>query len=191
MKDVKLRSIIFLAAAFLLLSCSGLKQVSNLETDSKCTANDGKTTIDTMYFYKYQENNDEITITEYIGEEKNIRIPVHINGKQVRVIGNYTFSSCSEIESIFIPTTVAIIGESSFAYCSALKSMDIPQSVTSIGDYAFHECSGLSSIIIPKNVVTIGNYAFKGCPSLTISGYKNSSAEKFAADNNIPFKSMD
>ncbi len=172
-------------------SCAGLKQSIDVEKDSKYIENDGKTTVDIMYYYKYQETNGEITITQYIGEDKIIKIPVHINGKQVRNIGSYTFSACSDIESVSIPTTIISIGESSFAYCTGLKDITIPHGVVSVGQYAFHECTGLTNITIPKSVTSIENDAFKSCTSLTISGYKNSCAEKYASENNIPFKALD
>ena len=84
----------------------------------------------------------------------------------VTFIGNYAFSECSGLTSIYIPNSVTSIGENAFDKCTNLTSINIPSSVTSIGYGAFRS-SGLTSIIIPNFMTFIGNEAFYGCRSLT------------------------
>ncbi len=67
----------------------------------------------------------------------------------------------------------------------------IPGSVTSIGDGAFGYCKGLTNTTIPASVIEIGSDAFYGCDNVTIYGYKNSYAETYAKDNDIPFVAIE
>ncbi len=55
---------------------------------------------------------------------------------------------------------VKVIGEYAFYWCKNLNSIDIPNSVTTIGDSAFGGCDSLTSINIPNSVTTIGKDAF-------------------------------
>ena len=64
----------------------------------------------------------------------------------------------------------------------------IPNGVTSIGDSAFADCESLKSITIPNSVTTIGNYAFRFCENIIIQCNRNSYAEEYAKENNIPCK---
>jgi len=120
----------------------------------------------------YEVINRTITITKYIGNEADLRIPVSIQGMPVTVIGEYAFSHMSRLE----------IGENAFAHRGrlengppavlyernySLKNVTIPSSVTTIGNYAFDGCSSLTNITIPSSVTTIGVRAFSGCSSLT------------------------
>ena len=105
-------------------------------------------------------------------------------------IGNFVFSSCTDLTSIEIPNSVTSIGmcafddctslisvtigngvtsieASAFRKCRGLTSVSIPNSVTSVGNNAFSNCSGLTSVTIGNSVTTIGNYAFYNCTRLT------------------------
>ena len=45
----------------------------------------------------------------------------------------------------------------------------------------------IQKIQIPSSVKQVGSLAFKNCKNFTIYGYKNSYAETYANENNIPF----
>ncbi len=81
-------------------------------------------------------------------------------------IGDYAFSSCSNLTSVTIGNSVTSIGDCAFMFCSSLTSITIPNSVTSIGSDAFYGCKGLTSIVIPNSVTRIGRWAFGGCDGL-------------------------
>ena len=82
-------------------------------------------------------------------------------------IGEYAFSSCSELTSVNIPNSVTSIDNYAFDGCSLLTSVTIPNSVTSIGDGVFYNCSALTSITIPNSVTSLGHQVFFQCIGLT------------------------
>ena len=82
------------------------------------------------------------------------------------IIGKYTFSGCSSLTSVNIPSSVTEIGGWAFKGCSSLTSVNIPSSVTFIGWEAFYNCSSLTSVNIPSSVTEIRENAFANCKGL-------------------------
>ena len=108
-----------------------------------------------------------------------LKAPESLSGKYsirkgVKVIGDYAFYWCINLNSIDIPNSVTTIGHSAFASCDSLTSINIPNSVTTIGKGAFRDCGSLISINIPNSVTTIREGAFRGCESLTSINIPNS-----------------
>ena len=131
--------------------------------------------------------------------------------EDVTSIGESAFESCTSLTSITIPESVTYLGWKAFSGCTSLTSITIPGSVTSIGSSAFSDCTSLTSITIPDSVTRIGSYAFSGCTGLklitilnpaceiyddnttlsdsaVIMGYQNSTAQKYAEENNRAFE---
>ena len=69
--------------------------------------------------------------------------------------------------------------------------MTLPSSVTSIGNYAFAECDDLEYITLPPSVTSIGNDAFISCPNLTLRVSRDSYADTYAQQNDIPYEYID
>ncbi len=86
---------------------------------------------------------------------------------QLKEIGPYAFSGCTNLTSITIPTGVTWIGYYAFSGCSSLTSAVIPEGVTSVETNTFSGCISLTSVNIPDSVTSIGYYAFSNCSSLT------------------------
>lgn len=107
------------------------------------------------------------------------------------VIPNGMFNSCHNLKKIAMPDGVTSVGVSTFGACDALEEISIPETVTEISDTAFSGCSNLKKISIPKSVKYFGNDVFYNCRNLTIYGYKDSAAERYAKNNDIPFVSAD
>ena len=105
----------------------------------------------------------------------------------VRIDGG-AFWGCTSLQSIVIPDSVAKIDWGTFNECSALKEVTIGKGVTNIGERAFRNCKALKNLFVPDTVTYFGVSAFDGCGSLTITGYANSKAEKYALANGIKFK---
>jgi hypothetical protein len=84
----------------------------------------------------------------------------------VTSIGANTFSGCTNLQSVTIPSSVTSLGVNAFTNCTSLKQLTIPSSVKEIGVKAFSGCTGLTNITIPSSVNTINAYAFDGCTNL-------------------------
>lgn len=91
--------------------------------------------------------------------------------------------------------TVGIGGYAFDSYAN-LKSIEIPDSVTNIGDWTFYKCTSLKEIEIPNSVIEIGwracgyngHYENQKIEGFTIIGDVGSAAEKYATENDIPFR---
>ncbi|MEE1003139.1 MAG: leucine-rich repeat domain-containing protein [Acutalibacteraceae bacterium] len=150
------------------------------------------------YAFNYCESLTSITIPEsvtsigkgtfkYCESLTSITIP-----ESVTSIGDHAFYYCKSLTSVTIPDSVTNIYGGAFGDCTSLTSVTIPNSVTSIGDSAFRDCTSLISITIPNSVTSIGDWVFSDCNSnLTIYGYKNSEAEKYANNNSINFVDLE
>ena len=116
---------------------------------------------------------------------------------ELTTIGEWAFSSCTDLTSVTIPDSVTSIGYRAFLGCDSLTSVTIPDSVKTIGEGAFSNCSNLAEFkgkfasedgcclivdgvlnafavdcgateyTIPDSVTTIGNFAFAYCTDLT------------------------
>ena len=104
-------------------------------------------------------------------------------------IGNHAFFNCSSLECISIPENVVCIGDNAFEGCSSLNYIEI--NTDSLGNNAFLNCSSLTEIRFNNRNTIIGNNVFNGCSeNLIITGYKNSTAERYAEENSIIFEAI-
>ncbi len=156
------------------------------------------------YQYRVDKENEEVTLTKYIGSDKTPTIPETVAGFNVTTIGSACFKS-SKITSVYIPKTVTNINTAAFNNCQSLKSVyflgtnyvDIGESVfencialsnvslsantTAIGANAFANCTSLKKLKIPESVTVIGQNAFAGCSKdLTIVCKSGTIAETVA-----------
>lgn len=70
-----------------------------------------------------------------------------------------TFSYCTSLESVSLPSTLKIINEDAFLG-AGLTSVTIPEGTVKIGDDAFNECDNLTEIKLPDSLRYIGSNAF-------------------------------
>ena len=143
--------------------------------------------------FTYEElNGSYISITGYIGTEKNLEIPGSIDGFVVQKIADGAFQN-ENIESIKFPDSLESIGNNAFKQCAALntvkfnnvknicgsafegctslKGLEFPGSLTEIGTWSFNNCTGLTSVTLPDSVTSIGRNAFAGCTNLESINY--------------------
>lgn len=126
---------------------------------------------------------DKILICYPIGlEQSGYVIP-----EGTQTIGYAAFQWCASLTSIEIPGSVTTIEAWAFEECDGLTSVEIPGSVTTIGEMAFKNCDTLKSIKVPGSVTSIGEDAFGSYsdPSLVVE--RDSYAEKYAVENEIPY----
>lgn len=117
--------------------------------------------------YKYSILNDEITITKYLGNEKDVEIPDEISGVKVVAIGKEAFKDNGKIESVTVQDGVRSILSSAFNNCSNLKKVVLPEEIDYIGDCAFMNCKNLEEATMPKQSKDMGNAVFYNCSKLT------------------------
>ena len=109
--------------------------------------------------------------------------------ESLTAIDQNTFLNCISLDKIEIPESVKKIGEKAFANCEKLSKIELPESLTEIGDGAFVNCP-LGVISIPDSVISFGDNVFGLNEQLRILCGEGSAAEKFAKENNIPFRSF-
>ena len=148
---------------------------------------------------------------EYKGD---IKIPseVNYNGVTYTVVGlgKNCFSSCTNLKSLELPSTLKTVDNTAFYKCNNLSalvlncssignwfsnvqtmisSVELGVSVKYIEERAFNGFNKISSIEIPNSVLSIGKYAFSGCTNLHEVKISNSvtsiASSAFYACNNI------
>ena len=127
------------------------------------------------------------------GEEKGKEGGGGSSSSSLKAIGNHSFSGCTALRSIIIPSTVEVIDAAAFHYCINLSEIRIQQqqqqqqhfhnnnnkkkntksssscscSLKIIGEQAFWKCTSLKEITIPSSsLIEIGEFAFVACQSL-------------------------
>lgn len=104
----------------------------------------------------------------------------------IKEIGNYSFNR-SKLKSIKLNEGLEKIGYMSLNGTS-ITSIEIPSTVKQISAYAFNYCN-LDEIIFKTKDVEINSSA--NINSKLIVGYKNSTAQAYATEHNIPFMDID
>ena len=84
----------------------------------------------------------------------------------VRVIEDFAFFYCDELEEINLPEGITSIGESAFEFCESLEQITLPSQLTVIKSGLFSNCVSLQEIVIPSKVTRIEATAFNNCRSL-------------------------
>lgn len=124
----------------------------------------------------------------------SVTIPNSVTG-----IGSDAFSGCTGITSVTIGNGVKWIAYDAFRYCVNLSNVTLGNNVENIYSEAFFGCTSLKEITIPSSVRSIDDYAFgyvygegeyTKLDDLTIKGYTNSAAHKYAVKNGFNFVSM-
>ncbi|MBQ6339520.1 MAG: leucine-rich repeat domain-containing protein [Kiritimatiellae bacterium] len=111
-----------------------------------------------------------------------VAIPSTLGGKPVTVIGEGTFSNCTELASIAIPASVKRVGKNAFYGCANLRQLDIADlsawyEVDFDGYYSLPHYSyrgvltvggvALNELVIPDDVTEVKYGLFYGCTNLT------------------------
>ena len=140
--------------------------------------------------------------------------------ENVTSIGSMAFSGCTSLETLNLPERVESLGRcliektaissitipknvkysadansssGVLANVKALKTVTFEQGMKAIPSYIMASggyTSYIEKVIIPDTVTSIGSHAFYKCDNITIYGYKNSYAETYANENDIPFVSV-
>jgi len=127
-------------------------QAINKQTDGSSTDADTSVSIpNASDSFRYIKEGEHIVITSYYGTEKEVLVPMYIEGLPVYAIFDRAFSQNNTITSVTIPDSVTKIGWFAFSGCVALKQLSIPSSVTEISYGAFENCSAELTVISPQD----------------------------------------
>ena len=105
-----------------------------------------------------------------------------------KIVCNLTKPDGLEADMV-LPEGIREIKEEAFQ-SDTFTSVLIPQGTTSISQNAFADCPNLRKVIILSPNVTIDDDAFQNSTSLTIYGFKDSTAQTFAQQHGFEFKEM-
>lgn len=169
-------------------------------------------------FFAFNENEqmklDEIPKLENVGASAFaycISVEFGRIGNSFKSLGANAFDNCEGITEVVVPSDVKIVPASCFngvdltaltiengvkeIKASAFRSNDltsitIPKSVEYIGEYALYSTK-LRTITINGMETEIAPTAFYISRRVTINGYENSSAQKFAEENSIKFVKLE
>ncbi|HMB00484.1 MAG TPA: leucine-rich repeat domain-containing protein [Spirochaetota bacterium] len=107
----------------------------------------------------WEETNDVVILTRYLGTDKTVVIPPGINGKPVSKLSNTfnrynTGGAIVNITNVVIPTTVTNIGPKAFGGDILAYGITLPYSIIVIENNAFIETE-FTDIFIPASVKLI------------------------------------
>ncbi|SEH87054.1 Leucine rich repeat-containing protein, partial [Ruminococcus flavefaciens] len=84
-------------------------------------------------------------------------------GEGLEYIGQNAFCSLQKLESFNFGSNLKTIDNTAFAGCVKLSSLEFSDSLETIGYAAFASCIGVNSIKFGNGLKSIGNSAFSGC----------------------------
>ena len=127
----------------------------------------------------------------------------------LEMIGDHAFLKCRAVKEISVPGTCKTVETSAFYQCVSAEKLTIGEGVETLQKGAFEECSSLKSVTVPDSVQTMNPYIFYNCSSLetcimgspaimekdiftgdtavTVIAPAGSTAETYAAENNLAF----
>lgn len=142
------------------------------------------------FVYEKINNNTEIEIDEYIGDDKldftfsaynelpivsigtnafsgNTTLETFYLSDVMRCIQSYAFLNAISLKNVYCGTSIELIDDFAFAGCTSLSSIDLENTVLSeVSDNCFLNCDSLTEVTIPKTAIKIGSRAFAECDSL-------------------------
>ena len=131
--------------------------------------------------WDYVIDNNEVTITGYLGKEKEVRVPEKINNCPVTVIASSAFNRNGNIRYVYLPDSVKTIESNAFSECNRLNEVFIGSGMKTIGKNAFSQCRSLAVVCILAKNCSLKD-AFSGADSrLIVTVPKGSQTEKNAS----------
>ena len=160
--------------------------------------------------YVYNVFNNHVTIKEYLGSSKTIKLPRTFEGLPVTMLGKVVFKENKNIKEIVLPSrmirlrghsfknstlekitfnkNLKAIGPGTFKDCQKLKEIKLPEGLLMIEYKAFMNCLNLENVYIPASVKKISNYAFLDSNKVIINCPKDSYALEYAKKHDIKYK---
>lgn len=123
------------------------------------------------YNYAYRDKYKEIRLIRYVGNEKEVTIPMEIDGIPVQRLfyGSEIFKGNDNVEKVIVSEGIDTIPKLTFCGCKNLKSVYFPKTLRDIKHYAFLDCVSLENVVFSSEkllYVNINYKAFKNCDKL-------------------------
>lgn len=72
-----------------------------------------------------------------------------------------TFSNCSNLESIILPSSLTYIANNAFYRCESLENINLAETnLTILAGSVFYGCTSLNEVYLPDTLTEIGSYCF-------------------------------
>ena len=144
--------------------------------------------------YMVTDTLNTVSVTAYDDSiSTNVVIPESVDNNgityEVTAIKDSAFQMNKNITSVKFPKTIETIPQMAFFMCSSLTEIEINSDV-SFGSMAFNACTALTKVVCNSEYIDFSSKPFgpsQGQKSVSIHGYKNSTAETFAKANNLSF----
>lgn len=107
-----------------------------------------------------------VIITDYIGSDKDVKVPKTLRGKKVVGIDSHTFKG-DDINSVEVGDNVKWIGDYAFSGCQNLTSVDLGKSVESLGEEVFANCTELTYCKFSPVLKSVGSLMFGNNDKIT------------------------
>ncbi len=82
----------------------------------------------------------------YTGQEKEVILPLCVEGIPLSIIGTKAFLSCKTIEKLILPETVEVVEDWGFAHMKNLKEITLPSKDILFGKKVFLGCDSLTKV---------------------------------------------
>ena len=137
---------------------------------------------------------------EYVETDASLQMTFYKEGTYATalsvVVGNLTYdipftivvssTPITHSNVLKLPAALSMIDDYAFEGVNA-EVVDLRGTrLTTIGAGAFSNCTDLAIVYIPRSVTSIASNAFYGCLNVTIVCERNSTADSFARQHNIP-----
>lgn len=101
-----------------------------------------------MGFIGNVSGDDMACIISYEGSAKQIRLPDHIDGRIVSVIGKKAFLGNRYLQSVTLPDTIEAVGDWAFSGCHMLRKIKLPKKEISFGRHVFQKSGQLQEVLV-------------------------------------------
>lgn len=144
------------------------------------TASEQTVTTDLNFSLYINNGEQEYRVSALSKALREAIIPSHYNGLPVTEIADSGFMACSNLEYVFIPTTIQRVGNNAFMNDTKLKRVVGMPNVKVIGNNAFALCSSLEYLILPSGLSSLGQNVIRNTVNPV---YARASAERMTLMN--------
>ena len=167
------------------------------------------------FYYYVDDDTNNATITQYLGNSKSLTIPSTIDGYKVTKVEslakienddeviNTTLETLNfaKLKTVNIKSSVRVVENFAFDGCNAITKINIDNGLKVVYGDGFSNIKNLKSISLPNSVSRVGANAFgymynddtkkySRVSGFTISGYTGSNVEKYVNNCNFTFTSL-